>query len=636
MKRILAAKLLLFVLINSVIAQPAKTDSLTTTIVNHAFDKSLAAPYHPDLFFNAEDMNRIRSLIKAKDPVMLTGFNTLKELADQYLQESLVQYAIDDAGLRVPAIHNLADQIPVLILMYRITSEKKFADKCIAQTRAMLHFPDWGENRHFLDAGIAAFNVAFVYNGLYNEMSPGLRDSLAQATEQHIFLPAAKQIQQKAWWYTSAQNWNGVCNSGIMVAALAMRHNNPGLTRRMFTTAVQALPAYLNAFEPDGQSDEGLGYWNYGQLYTMLGVEATQRILGTSFDLYNRPGLRKTGWFPFNMSGPVKSLNIGDDAVKKNIFPSYFWYARQFNDRQLARRQYQVCMQNKTVFWMDMLYYHPALLAENEKSDTAAPAYIRGIELVSLKQNTSKNSLFVAMHGGNNAANHGHLDAGSFEIQALGEVWAYANLGRDKYVYPGYFTMDARPAYLQPDSAQQKPGRFHFYRMRAEGKNCVVFNPGNRPDQDPFGIANMLGVVTEQQADSAAVELTDCYKRDARHYIRSISLHKTKPAIYITDRITAVKPSALWWSMHTKANIKLSANKRTAFLRINDKTMIARIISPSNASFNVLEATYLPGESFPFTTNSPNSDFKKLCIHLEGVTDTAIRVGFEPANNNER
>jgi hypothetical protein len=611
-------------------AQSKSTDSVTTTQVFNAFEKSVLAPDHPDLFFSSADMERIRLLIKKNDPVIGMGFRGLQTAADQYLQYPPVRYALDDAGLRIQVIHDLADQVPVLVLMYRITAEKKYAEKCIAQIAEMVKFPDWGEDRHFLDAGIAAFNVAFVYSGLYNEMTPGFRASLVEATKRHVLLPAAQQIQHKAWWYVSPQNWNGVCNSGIIMAALAMRREDPELMRTMFTTAINGLPAYLDAFEPDGQSEEGVWYWNYGQLYTILGMEAMQRTLGTSFGLYNRPGLKKTGWFPFYMSGPAASLNIGDDGVKEGLFPSYFWYARQFNDRQLACKQYEVCMQNKSVSWMDLLYYQPGLVAGNAPTGTAGASYIRGIELVSLRQNEDKNSLFIAMHGGNNAANHGHLDAGSFEIQALGEVWAYANLGKDKYVYPGYFTMDAKPTYLQPDSAQQKPGRFHFYRIRAEGKNCVVFNPSTRPDQDPAGRAKIANVVREGDVDSCSAELTDCYKRDVQQYRRSISMHKNKPAIYVTDEINAIASSNLWWGMHTKANITLSADKRVAILTIKDKTLEASISTPADAAFQVVEATYLPGESFPLTHNSPNTGFKKLCIHLEGVKNTSIRVAFTP------
>lgn len=620
----------LCICINSIASPFHTADTVTDAQVSACFEKATLAPYHSDLFFSTADIDRIRLLIQWNDPVIAKAFSSLKAEAERYLQYPLVSYALDGAGLRVQVIHDLADQVPVLVLMYRITGEKKYADKCLAQIGEMIKFPDWGENRHFLDAGIAAFNVAFVYSGLYHEMGADFKASLVNATKRHVLLPAAQQIERKAWWYSSAQNWNGVCNSGIIMAALAMRREDTALTRTLFTKAVAGLPAYLNAFEPDGQSEEGVWYWNYGQLYTVLGIEAMQRILGTSFGLYNRPGLKKTGWFPFNMSGPAASLNIGDDAVKDGLFPSFFWYARQYSDGQLARKQYEVCMQNKKVSWVDMLYYQPAMLTGHVQPDTITRLHIRGIELMWLKQNGTKNALFIAMHGGNNAANHGHLDAGSFEIQALGEVWAYANLGRDQYVYPGYFTMNAGPSYLEANEAQKQPGRFHFYRIRAEGKNCVVFNPSVRPDQNPAGIAKAVDTEQNSDVDSFALDLTDCYKRDVQHYKRSISMHRAEPAVYVTDLIEATAPSAIWWSMHTKAAVKLSADKREAILSLNGKKMVARIIAPANAGFQVLEAAYLPGESFPLTRNTPNTGFKKLCIQLKGVKNTGIRVEFFP------
>ena len=65
-------------------------------------------------------------------------------------------------------------------------------------------------------------------------------------------------------------------------------------------------------------------------------------------------------------------------------------------------------------------------------------------------------------------------------------------------------------------------------------------------------------------------------------------------------------------------------------LKLNGKQLVVTIISPSNASFQILDASYLPGQIFPFTKNSVNKGFKKLAIKLEGEMKGKIQVIFKP------
>ena len=76
-----------------------------------------------------------------------------------------------------------------------------------------------------------------------------------------------------------------------------------------------------------------------------------------------------------------------------------------------------------------------------------------------------KDAIYVGFKGGDNAANHAHLDLGTFVLDALGQRWA-VDLGPDDYDLPGYFesprapapALDLRPAaHQRPEHAD--PGR---------------------------------------------------------------------------------------------------------------------------------------------------------------------------------
>ena len=67
----------------------------------------------------------------------------------------------------MPSVHKFALQVPPLVMMYRLTGDTAYAERAIRQVVMMAGWPDWGADRHYLDAGIGAFNVAMIYDGLF-------------------------------------------------------------------------------------------------------------------------------------------------------------------------------------------------------------------------------------------------------------------------------------------------------------------------------------------------------------------------------------------------------------------------------------------------------------------------------------
>jgi hypothetical protein len=470
-----------------------------------------------------------------------------------------------------------------------------------------------------------------IYDGLFGYLDDARKKVIRDAVMKHVLIPGKRQMEKRVWWSTSNNNWNGICNGGIIMAALSMYEEDPAGMSEVISLAVNNLPKYLNSFEPDGQSEEGVMYWSYGLTYTILALESMQRVLGTAFGLDRTPGFRKTGWFPALVSGPVTTLNIGDDPLKDSRSLSFFWFARQYKDTALALLQYDLCRETQVMSWSDMLYYEPEVITATAKRKLIlADNHVRGIEVMSLRTGWDRNATFVSMHGGRNDANHGHLDAGTFDIQAMGEVWAYGNMGRDDYTFPGYFTKKTLPDYFDRDTLQYEPGRWHFYRLRAEGKNCLVFDPGIRADQDEKGVALKRRSSSDASSSFHVLDLADCYKRDVDAYQRAISLDKRKRIISIQDEFVMKQAGVAWWQMHTRAMLEISEDGRTVVMTQAGKKMIARIAGPSGARFSELPATYLPGRSFPLTRNSPNEGFKKLVIRLDAVKEGRLRVDFMP------
>jgi hypothetical protein len=201
---------------------------------------------------------------------------------------------------------------------------------------------------------------------------------------------------------------------------------------------------------------------------------------------------------------------------------------------------------------------------------------------------------------------------GSFILERNNVRWL-VDLGVDSYDLPGYF--------------DKKFQRWTYYRTRAEGHNTLVINPGKNPDQELFARAVIKNFQTKSDKSFALIDLTEAYKENVSSAQRGIALINKK-TVLVQDEIKSAKPFEMYWFVHTYAGITLSPKKNKATLMVDGKKMIAEIISPAGTTFEVMNAALL-ATSIQSTGNNPNKGFKKLAIHLKGITNATVAVEFK-------
>jgi hypothetical protein len=634
-------------------AQYTHTNS---TRIRTDFESTWSEGEFPRLFGKQSDIQRVKTLYESNDFLVKRSVDAIISQANNALTRAIPTWGLDAANLRVTSVHTIAkDFVPQLIVAYLITEDEKYARRAWQVAQTLMTYNDWGvavsspfRDRHFLDTGIGAFNAAMLYDGLYHWMNQGQRDSLYQMTRKYVFIPVQAQYNgtaQRTWnWMGSNNNWNGICNGGVTAACLTMFEHDKSLLSDIASRAINFLPNYINAFEPDGQSEEGLMYWSYGLMYTTTALDIMKRVLSTTYGYGETNGMKKTGYFPVYTSGPVATINVGDDGVRSNRTNSMFWFSKHLNDSTLAKFTHDLFVENGgNVQWYNLFHYLPELVAKGADLNVGKDNYVRGIDLYSFVERwKDKDAMYLAVHAGDNRANHGHLDAGSFYIQALGEYWAYGNLGGDSYTSPGYFVFgdkpnnDVIPTYTGSNFSPSSPQHWHFYRLRAEGKNTIVFNPDFRADQNPKGEAVYGGFInSSDKMGAGAINLNMIYNRDVNTFTRGFKLDRERRVITIHDNIAAKSAKNIWWSMHTRATISLSADKRVATLTQNGKSMKFVLRSPDNAEFQQANASYLENRNFPLTNNGSNGNYRKLAINIRNTKDVSIRIEAFPAENGD-
>lgn len=116
---------------------------------------------------------------------------------------------------------------------------------------------------------------------------------------------------------------------------------------------------------------------------------------------------------------------------------------------------------------------------------------------------------------------------------------------------------------------------------------------------------------------------------------RGVNLFNDRTEILVQDEIKTMRPSEIYWFMHTQTNIQLEKGNRGAMLTKNGKKFWVEILSPQNAQFYIANAE--PLEQSPNPINQiQNSNYKKLAIHLEDISQTIISVWFVPLNHSIR
>ena len=569
---------------------------------------------HPRLLVNAGEFEQIKQRI-AKDPQLQQWQSNLRAKAAKILRESPSRYEIPDGKRLLATSRRVVDRVRLLAWMYRTEGDRQYADRAWRELEAAAAFKDWNPS-HFLDTAEMTHAFAIGYDWLYDVWTPDQRATLRAAIVEKGFKPALVIYRGNKWWSACNHNWNQVCNGGITTGALAIGDEVPDLAGEILRSALASVPRAMAEFGPDGGWPEGPGYWHYAVMYNVAMIASLQSALGTDFGLSATPGFADTGLFPIHMAGATdRCFNFADCHEGEIRSPEMFWFAQKFKRPDYAADEQRMASPSP----LDILWRNGAPPAA---SALPLDKYFRHVEAVSMRSawNDPK-ALFVAFKAGDNKANHSHLDLGSFVLESLGVRWA-VDLGGDNYNFPGYFGKQ----------------RWDYYRLRAEGHNTLVINPGKGPDQNPKAATPITRFKSDPKRAFAIANLTAAYAPHASLVQRGIALLDRRQVL-VQDEILADKSADLWWFFHTPADIVIATDGKTATLTMKKTAkrnitgqLVAQLLSPSEARFTVMAAEPLKSSPTP-TTQSVNTDIRKLAIHIPSATATRIAVILTPLDN---
>jgi hypothetical protein len=571
---------------------------------------------HPRLIATSADFAALKNRIAA-DETLNSWYEAIVKRGSGILTEATSIYEIPDGLRLLNTSRRVVSRIYTLGFLFQMTGDNKYAERAWKELEAASKFPDWNP-KHFLDVGEMTHAFAIGYDWMFSFWNTDQKNIIKSAIIEKGLCRAmmayeGRAVQNHSWWVKVEHNWNQVCNGGIGMGALAIADEEPKLADYILREVIKNLPYAMMHFGPDGAWNEGPGYWGYSTQYNVAILAGLFSALGTDFGLGEIDGFSKTGMFPIYLTSPInRSFNYADASDGPTGGSQMYWFAGKFNLPAAAIFQKNLTRSGSA---LDIIWY-PADLLKVKVPEMPLGAYYRYSEVVTMRGAwNDKNAWFVGFKAGDNKANHSNLDIGGFVLDALGKRWAM-DLGADNYNAPGYFSTGA------------KGPRWNYYRMRAEGHNTIVLNPGTKADQNPLAFTKMVKFSTEGTTSFAVADLTPAYSTEATSVMRGIALANGQTVV-IQDEIKAEKPAQLYWFMHTRAEVSLSRNRRIATLKIDSATVVAEIVSPAKARFNLMNALPLPSSPKPEENNS-NEGIRKLSISLNGIVNERLIVVVRP------
>ncbi|MBL7219465.1 MAG: heparinase II/III family protein [Phycisphaerae bacterium] len=563
MRQIIAA-IVLGLAITSVGAADVEESTVLSTL-----DKT-----HPRLMLKDTDLKLLKARCKS-DPILQKCVADLIKSAESSMKKPpLVHKKIGPRLLHVS--RDCLRRTYCLALAWRWTGEKKYADKAVENLLTVCAFKDWNPS-HFLDTAEMSHAVGVGYDWLYSYIDEATRKKIRDGLIKNGLAIGVAGYNKKHWWSRSSHNWNQVCNGGLVAGALAIADTDPQYARAIIPQAVKLLPLAIRTYGPDGAWSEGPGYWHYATRYTAYGLAAMETALGTDFGLSEITGLSEAGEFPIYTTGPTGMyVNFADSGTRAARGPMgcMFYLARKFKRPSISDAEHDM-IARRSATPEHVMWYVPS---SGKKTVRDLDRLFRGSVPLAVFRSSwdDSDALFVGIKAGYNQVNHGHLDLGNFEMDAMGVRWS-RDLGSDDYNLPGYW-----------DSRRDTGKRWRYYRLNSQSHSIPLINGAN---QSANGVAGILKFEASRPQPLVVIDLTSAYKKAASKTARGLKLVCDRKAVLVQDEfeLTGEKGAEITWAMTTDAKIAIKS-KTLAELTLDGKKLTARILSPSGAEFAVESA----------------------------------------------
>jgi hypothetical protein len=491
-------------------------------------------------------------------------------------------------------------RIYYLSYSYRKTGNTKYLDRAEQEMLAVAGFTDWNPS-HFLDVAEITMAMAIGYDWLYDNLSEESRSTIRNAIVEKGLNPSL--LTENSGWAKNSNNWNQVCNAGMVFGALAVYEDHTELAKKIIERAVASTELPMAEYDPDGTYPEGYGYWGYGTTFHVMFLSTMEKAFGNYYDVPTAEGFLKTSGYLENMTGPTGlAFNYSDGGSGANTNVAMFWFASRLNDPSVLWSE-KYFLLNKSLSsdrLLPSILIWSAGMTVDEITPPAKKVWVgQGDNPVALMRTswTDKNAVFAGFKAGSPYVNHGHMDVGSFIMDAKGERWAMDFGAQD------YNSLESAGVDLWNRS--QNSERWQVFRYNNHAHNTLTINDQL---QSVSGNAVIKSWSDQPGMMNAISDISAVYGGQLKKAVRGVAIVDNQYVMVRDEIETHGSETVIRWNLLTPATVTITGSN-TAELTKNGKKLVLKVVEPSGITMKT------------WSTESPNS--------YDAANPGTIFTGFE-------
>ena len=414
-------------------SQPYEASKLENPITVSYLQKYLAKK-SPRLVLNNEIENNLRSKIKS-DPLIQNIYQAIKYHALRVMERDIITLEIPDnpnsQKNQLGISREFLFRMNMLAMVYRMEKDQKMLQRINEEILAACKFPTWNP-RHFLDVGEMSLAIALALDWTAGDLPKTTVEFAKKSLIEKGINPSWPENGSTPSWVNNTNNWNQVCNAGMIAASIAVAEIDPELAAKTIQRSIDGMNHALWEYAPDGAYPEGPIYWGYGTQFSVVTAAIFESAFGTDFGLADFPGFKESAVYAMLTISPLNKLysyaDCNEEAEGYGNF-TLSWFAAKTGNKTFLNEKYFLAHPAEIKNFSRLAGAGLVWTAQfTEKATTPLPTAWKGGGtnpiVVFTGGEKSTNGFYFGGKGGRGTVNHGNMDGGSFIFELNGVRWS--------------------------------------------------------------------------------------------------------------------------------------------------------------------------------------------------------------------
>ncbi|MGK6350385.1 heparinase II/III domain-containing protein [Parapedobacter sp. DT-150] len=539
----------------------------------------------PRLVLNGDIEKQLKQKLDT-DPITQNLYKAIQRDAAAIRDEPLLERK--QIGRRLLSVsREMLRRMNMLGMVYRIDKEPGVLQRINDEVLAVCRFSDWNPS-HYLDVGEMAMAVAIALDWTAGDLPEATIEEAEKALIEKGILPSWPADGKNPSWAYGNNNWNQVCNGGMIAASITIAERDPELAAKTLYRALDGLPNALHEYMPHGIYPEGSTYWDYGTGFSVISIAMLESAFDTDFGYGDFPGFLESATFRVLTNAPSGMYyNFADcgDRRGRNGDIVLAWFAKRTgNPTYLEKDRFLMPVEEMGhlsrldgagLVWLAQF---------EEKAGANIPTAWKGdgsnpVVFFTGGENDVRGYYFGGK-GGRGTVNHGNMDGGSFVFELDGVRWVI-DPGNQSYE-------DLEKTGFDLWGKKQNSQRWTLLTKNNFGHSTLTVNGQLHQVDGMATIADFKDGATPEATIDLSAAFGDLLTAARRRFVKD-----SPTSLTIEDEIVASeKTEEVTWQLLTTADVVLQPDG--ALLRQDGKELRIENISHPQLRFSVISLDPAP------------------------------------------